>query len=154
MVSQSVAMTRGHHTSSPKSHMEFDEPKLQACFLNALLFQMCVHQTRGNTPSEQRTHTPCDLLKVTSCQYKELYLTMIRKHEVKTNIYLLIPCTSFEIPQPSTMITTNTIRFDECSLKCFSSSFLFHRFVDRYGITLKLNMLRGEMFIQGSRQEH
>ena len=52
------------------------------------------------------------------------------------------------------MITTNTIRFDECSLKCFSSSFLFHRFVDRYGITLKLNMLRGEMFIQGSRQEH
>ena len=141
MFSQCVTTTRGHPISSPKSHMEY-EPKLLACFPNALLLQMCVHQTRGTTPSEQRLTLHANLSKVTSCQYKELYLFMIRKHEVKPNIYLLFLCTLFEIPQPSTMITTNTIRFDECSLKCFSSSFLFHRFVDRYGITLKLNMLR------------
>ena len=134
MISQCVTTTRGHPISSPKSHMELKNPNCLACFPNALLFQMCVHQTRGNTPSEQRTHTPCDLLKVTSCQYKELYLTMIRKHEVKTNIYLLIPCTSFEIPLPSTMITTNTIRFDEFSLKTFSLHLPFHRPIDSHGI--------------------
>ena len=99
-----------------------------------MLFQMCVHQTRGaHTIRTKNSLSIRSIKSYIKLDKENCIYVWYEKHEVKTNIYLLIPCTSLAIPLPST-ITTNTIRFDEFSLKTFSLHLPFHRPIDSHGI--------------------
>ena len=114
------------------------------------LFSKCFAPPNVCTPNQRhhtirtKAHSPCESIKSYIMSVQRTVSVYDTKTWGKTKYLPAIPLHFIWDPLAihNAMITTNTIRFDECSLKCFSSSFLFHRFVDRYGITLKLNMLR------------